>query len=277
MTTPEIIAAALKEDLGNGDHTSLSCIPSDAQGAAKLLVKEAGVLAGIEEAEEVFRQLDPSIEFKALMKDGQDISVGDIAFTVHGASRSLLSAERLALNIMQRMSGIATTTKMYVDACKGTSAQVLDTRKTTPLLRGLEKKAVLLGGGKNHRFGLYDMIMIKDNHIDFAGGIQQALKKTWEYLQELENPLRVEIEARDLDEVRTILSVGLCDRIMLDNFNYADTRAAVNMIDGALETESSGGITLDTIAQYAACGVDFISVGALTHQLKSLDLSLKAL
>ncbi len=277
MTTPEIIAAALKEDLGNGDHTSLSCIPSDAQGAAKLLVKEAGVLAGMEEAEEVFRQLDPNIEFKALMTDGQEISIGDIAFTVHGSSRSLLAAERLALNIMQRMSGIATTTKMYVDACKGTSTQVLDTRKTTPLLRGLEKKAVLLGGGQNHRIGLYDMIMIKDNHIDFAGGIQQALKKTWEYLQELENPLRVEIEARDLDEVRTILSVGLCDRIMLDNFNYADTREAVKMIDGALETESSGGITLDTIANYAACGVDFISVGALTHQIKSLDLSLKAL
>ncbi len=276
MTLENIISAALNEDLREGDHSANACIPESATGKARLLVKENGVLAGVRVAQEVFRQLDPSLTFSQQINDGDKVSVGDIAFIVEGKSKSILSAERLALNLMQRMSGVATTTAQYVAACEGTHAKVLDTRKTTPNLRSLEKEAVKLGGGVNHRFGLYDMIMLKDNHIDFVGGIKNALEQTQDYLKSNQLDLKVEIETRDLDEVEQVLSVGLCDRIMLDNFNYADTKTAVELINQRVETESSGGITLETIRDYALCGVDFISVGALTHSVKSLDLSLKA-
>lgn len=277
MELSQLIKYALEEDIRDGDHSSLACIPANATGKSKLLVKDEGVIAGIEVAKEVFRQVDPSLKVEQLIQDGEKVIHGDIAFYIEGSSRSLLGAERLALNLMQRMSGIATTTAQYVAKCAGTHTKILDTRKTTPNLRLLEKQAVAMGGGVNHRFGLYDMIMIKDNHIDFAGGIRQALEKTKSYLSSQGKILRVEIEARNLDEVDEILSVGLCDRIMLDNFNYADTKTAVNLINGKYETESSGGITLETVGEYAKCGVDFISVGALTHSVKSLDLSLKAL
>ena len=277
MELSQLIKYALEEDIRDGDHSSLACIPANATGKSKLLVKDEGVIAGIEVAKEVFRQVDPSLKVEQLIQDSEKVISGDIAFYIEGSSRSLLGAERLALNLMQRMSGIATTTAQYVAKCAGTHTKILDTRKTTPNLRLLEKQAVAMGGGVNHRFGLYDMIMIKDNHIDFAGGIRQALEKTKSYLSSQGKILRVEIEARNLDEVDEILSVGLCDRIMLDNFNYTDTKTAVKLINGKYETESSGGITLETVGEYAKCGVDFISVGALTHSVKSLDLSLKAL
>lgn len=276
MTLENIISAALTEDLREGDHSANACIPESATGKARLLVKENGVLAGVRVAREVFRQLDSSLTFSQQINDGEKVNVGDIAFVIEGKSKSILSAERLALNLMQRMSGVATTTAQYVAACEGTQAKVLDTRKTTPNLRSLEKEAVKLGGGVNHRFGLYDMIMLKDNHIDFAGGIKNALEQTQDYLKRNQLDLKVEIETRDLNEVEQVLSVGLCDRIMLDNFNYADTKTAVALINQRIETESSGGITLETIREYALCGVDYISVGALTHSVKSLDLSLKA-
>jgi len=271
------IKNAIAEDIGDGDHSSLSCIPSTENGKAQLLIKQDGILAGIEIAKRVFSLIDPELKIEQFLFDGNDIRKGDKAFIVEGKVHSILQAERLVLNIMQRMSGIATTTKTYVDKLIGTKAKVLDTRKTTPGLRYIEKLAVRIGGGENHRMGLYDMIMLKDNHIDFAGGIEPAINKAREYLKNNNKDIKIEIEARNLNEVKEILNIGGVDRIMLDNFNYDDTRKAVDLIDGKFETESSGGITLDTIRNYAICGVDYISVGALTHQIKSLDMSLKAI
>lgn len=271
------IANALHEDVRDGDHSSLSCIPDTAKGKARLLVKEDGVIAGAALAEIIFKQVDPRIEVEMLKKDGDQVYYGDEVFYVEGPSQSLLTAERLVLNCMQRMSAIATKTRQYADLISEYHTQVLDTRKTTPGLRALEKWAVRIGGGSNHRFGLYDMIMLKDNHIDFAGGIASAIAKTQDYLKETKRDLKIEVEARDLDEVQQILEVGGIDRIMLDNFNFDDTRKAVAQIAGRFETESSGGITEETIADYAACGVDYISVGAITHSVHSMDLSLKAM
>lgn len=271
------IKNAINEDIGDGDHTSLSCIPATAKGKAQLLIKQDGVLAGIEIAKKIFTSIDPELKIEQFLFDGNEIHRGDRALIVEGKIQSILLAERLVLNIMQRMSGIATTTKTYVDKLIGTKARVLDTRKTTPGLRFLEKLAVKIGGGENHRMGLYDMIMLKDNHIDFAGGIETAIRKAREYLKKNDKDIKIEIEARNLNEVKEILRVGGIDRIMLDNFSYDDTREAVHLIDEKYEIESSGGITLETIRNYAICGVDFISVGALTHQIKSLDMSLKAI
>lgn len=272
-----LIAQALAEDLGDGDHSALACIPADAMGSAKLLVKEPGILAGVELAERIFKAVDPRFELEVFLKDGATIAYGEVAFVVRGPSQKLLSAERLVLNFMQRLSGVATQTNQYVRAIEGTNAKVLDTRKTTPGLRYLEKWAVTMGGGYNHRIGLFDMIMLKDNHIDFAGGIAQAIDKTKDYLKRTGRDLKIEVETRNLDEVRQVLSIGGIHRIMLDNFTTAQTREAVALIDGKFEIESSGGITLESIRSYAECGVDYISVGALTHSVKSLDLSLKAL
>ena len=272
----QFIDAALAEDNGDGDHTSLACIPSAAKGKAKLLVKENGILAGVELALQIFKTVDPGLKIKTFIKDGSPINVGDIVLTVEGRSQSILLAERLVLNCMQRMSGIATKTNHLVQLCKGTKTKVIDTRKTTPTIRGLEKWAVVLGGGANHRIGLYDMILIKDNHIDYAGGIKQAIEAANDYLKAKKKKLKIEVEARNLDEVKQILAVGKVHRIMLDNFSYADIKKAVALIGGKYETEASGGITEKNIAHYAKCGVDFISVGALTHHIKSLDLSLKA-
>jgi len=273
----EFIEIALKEDVGNGDHTSMACIPNDSNGKAKLLVKEKGILAGMEIAEAIFKKVDSSIIFKPFLKDGEPINKGDIAFEVYGNSISLLTSERLVLNCMQRMSGIASKTNYYMSLIKGTKAKILDTRKTTPGIRILEKLAVKIGGGTNHRFGLYDMMMIKDNHIDFAGGISNAIKNANTYQQKKELNIPIEIEARNLSEVEEILSNGGIHRIMLDNFTFDDTKTAVELIDKRYETESSGGITEKTIREYALCGVDYISVGALTHSVNSLDLSLKAI
>ncbi|MDY0341942.1 MAG: carboxylating nicotinate-nucleotide diphosphorylase [Lentimicrobium sp.] len=276
LTLDQIIELALAEDIGAGDYTSLSTIPAQAKGKARLLVKEAGVLSGIEVAAKVFEHVDPAIKFHPQLKDGDKIKPGDVAFTVEGPSASLLQAERLALNFMQLMSGIATYTAQYVDALKGLKTKVIDTRKTTPLLRALEKLAVIHGGGANHRKGLYDMILIKDNHVDFAGGIRQAIEGANSYLKDHALSLPIEIEVRNPNELEQVLSVGSVTRIMLDNFSPADLKLAVNRIGGQFETEASGGITLGTIRSYAETGVDFISVGALTHQIKSIDLSLKA-
>jgi nicotinate-nucleotide pyrophosphorylase (carboxylating) len=273
----QFIKTALAEDLGDGDHTSLACIPMNAKGKAQLLVKENGILAGAELALEIFKTVDSSLKVKMLKKDGSKIEIGDIVLTVEGKSQSILLAERLVLNCMQRMSGIATKTNKLVKLCKGTKTKVIDTRKTTPNLRGLEKWAVVLGGGANHRIGLYDMVLIKDNHIDYAGGIKQAIDAANQYLRSKRKKLKIEIEARNLNEVKQILAIGTIHRIMLDNFSISDIKKAVKLIDGKYETEASGGITEKTIASYAKCGVDFISVGALTHHIKSLDLSLKAL
>ena len=272
----QFITAALAEDKGDGDHTSLACIPASAKGKAQLLVKENGVLAGVELAQEIFKHVDKTLAVKVFMSDGSKIKIGDIVLTVEGKSQSILLAERLVLNCMQRMSGIATKTNNLVELCKGTKTKVIDTRKTTPNLRGLEKWAVVLGGGANHRIGLYDMILIKDNHIDYAGGIKQAINAANKYLKEKKKKLKIEIEARNIDEVKQILETGNVHRIMLDNFSIADIKKAIKLINGKYETEASGGITEQTIASYAKCGVDFISVGALTHNIKSLDLSLKA-
>ncbi len=272
----QFIKQAIVEDIGDGDHTSLSCIPAKAKGKAKLLVKENAVIAGVELAVEIFKQVDKSLKVNVLINDGKKVKVGDIVLTVEGSSQSILLAERLVLNCMQRMSGIATKTNQLVALCKGTKTKVIDTRKTTPNLRGLEKWAVVIGGGANHRIGLYDMILIKDNHIDYAGGIPQAIKAANKYLKSKKKKLKIEIEARNLDEVKQILAIGNVHRVMLDNFNYADIKKAVKLIDGKYETEASGGITEKTIGEYAKCGVDFISVGALTHHIKSIDLSLKA-
>lgn len=272
----EFIRLALLEDVREGDHSSLASIDAGTQGKARLLVKDNGVLCGMEVARAVFHQVDPTLRMENHMEEGAAIQYGDIAFHVYGNAVSILTAERLVLNCMQRMSGIATRTQAYVKAIEGTSAKVIDTRKTTPHLRFLEKYAVTVGGGANHRFGLYDMIMLKDNHIDFCGGITKAIKKVHAYLQEQQLNLRIEVETRNLDHVKEALECGGIHRIMLDNFTPELVREAVILIDKRFETEASGGITLETIRSFAETGVDFISVGALTHSVKSLDLSLKA-
>lgn len=266
----------LAEDTGSGDHSSLACIPHSGTGKARLLIKEEGVLAGIRVARELLSTADNNLKAEFLMEDGNLITPGDIAFFVSGSQLSILRVERLLLNIMQRMSGIATRTREYADRLQGLKTKILDTRKTTPGFRILEKEAVRIGGGVNHRMGLYDMIMLKDNHIDYAGGIEAAIDRTLEYLKKNNIDLKIEIEARNLEDVKRIVAAGGVDRIMLDNFSVEDTARAVQMIAGTYETESSGGITLETIRSYAECGVDFVSVGALTHHIKSLDMSLKA-
>lgn len=268
---------ALQEDVGDGDHSALATIPANKKGKCRLLVKEDGIIAGIEAAKEIFKIIDPKFKFIPLINDGARVKVGDIAFTVEGSSQKLLTAERLVLNVMQRMSGIATKTNYLQELCKGTKTKVIDTRKTTPGFRFFEKWAVVIGGGANHRFGLYDMIMIKDNHIDFAGGIIEALDATHAYLKKNRKKLAIEVETRTINDVKLILNKGGFQRIMLDNYTIADTKKAVALINGKYEVESSGGITEKTIAGYAKCGIDFISVGALTHHVKSMDLSLKAM
>ncbi|OFY54299.1 MAG: nicotinate-nucleotide diphosphorylase (carboxylating), partial [Bacteroidetes bacterium RBG_13_46_8] len=267
------IENALREDIGDGDHTSAACIPADARGKARLLVKEEGVLAGTGIAPLIFQKLDPESSVTLFIKDGSWINPGDIAFVVEGRVLGILQAERTVLNIMQRMSGIATVTRRYADKLIGLKTKVLDTRKTTPGMRMLEKEAVRVGGGVNHRMGLYDMILIKDNHIDFTGGIREAVERIRRYLKDTGRELKIEVEARSLQDVGIILETGGGDRIMLDNFSIGDNRVAVEMIGNSVETESSGGITLETIRNYAECGVDYISVGALTHHIDSLDLS----
>jgi len=271
------IHAAISEDVGDGDHTSLATIPSDTKGKMRLLVKEKGIIAGVEAARQIVKVMDPSIRMKIFIKDGTAVKPGDVAFLLEGKVQVLLKAERLVLNVMQRMSGIATKTRFLQDLCKGTKARVIDTRKTTPGFRFFEKWAVVIGGGANHRYGLYDMILIKDNHVDFAGGIEQAIQSANLYLKKNKKKLAIEIETRSLKEVKQVLALGKVQRIMLDNYSVAETRKAVKLINGQYEVESSGGINEQTIAAYARCGVDFISVGALTHHLSSLDLSLKAL
>jgi len=273
----ELIDLAIAEDIGDGDHTSLSCIPNDEQGKVKLLVKEKGIIAGVELTKEIIKKIDSDMKMEVFIKDGAIIKPGDIAFTISGRVISILQAERLLLNFMQRMSGIATQTAVYADLIKDLPTKVLDTRKTTPGLRHIEKLAVEFGGGTNHRMGLYDMVMLKDNHIDFAGGIKIAIEKVNKYLKEKNKDIKIEVEVRNFDELQQVLETGNVHRIMLDNFTIEDTKKAVNIIGGKYETESSGGITLETLRAYAECGVDFISVGALTHQIKSLDLSLKAI
>ena len=272
----KLIDLAFSEDIGDGDHTTLCCIPEDAMGKSHLLIKENGVLAGVEVAKRVFNRFDPTMQVEVLMQDGTEVRVGDIAMIVTGKVRSLLQTERLMLNIMQRMSGIATQTRKYVKLLEGTNTRVLDTRKTTPGLRMLEKQAVKIGGGTNHRIGLFDMILLKDNHVDFAGGIANAINRCHEYLEKNQLDLKIEIEVRNFDELQQVLDCGGVDRIMLDNFTVADTKKAVDIIAGRYETESSGGITFDTIRSYAEQGVDFVSVGALTHSVKGLDMSFKA-
>ena len=267
---------AFAEDIGDGDHTTLCCIPETAVGKSKLLVKEVGILAGVDIARKVFHKFDPELKMEVFIEDGSVVKPGDVAFTVSGKIRSLLQTERLMLNIMQRMSGIATMTHRYMEQLKGTKTRVLDTRKTTPGMRILEKEAVKIGGGTNHRIGLFDMILLKDNHVDFAGGISQAIERCHQYLEKRNLNLKIEIEVRSIDELQQVLNKGGVDRIMLDNFTPELTRKAVEMIGGRYETESSGGITLETIRNYAECGVDFVSVGALTHSVKGLDLSFKA-
>ena len=272
----QLISLWFAEDIGDGDHTTLSCIPASARGKSRLIIKENGVLAGVSVAREIFLSFDPELKMTVFINDGAEVKVGDIAFEVEGKIQSLLQTERLMLNIMQRMSGIASRTREYVKALEGTKTRVLDTRKTTPGLRLLEKEAVKIGGGVNHRIGLYDMILLKDNHVDFAGGIEKAIHRTKEYLKEKNKSLKIEIEVRNFDEIAQVMAIGGVDRIMLDNFSPENTRKAVEIIDGKYETESSGGITFDTLKEYSACGVDFISVGALTHSVKSLDMSFKA-
>lgn len=271
-----LIDLAFAEDIGDGDHTTLSCIPEDAMGKSKLLIKEPGVLAGVEIAKEIFHRFDPTMQVEVMMEDGSEVKPGDVAMVVTGKVRSLLQTERLMLNVMQRMSGIATMTRRYVKQLEGTHTRVLDTRKTTPGMRMLEKEAVKIGGGVNHRIGLFDMILLKDNHVDFAGGIDKAIHRAKEYCKEKGKDLKIEIEVRNLDELQQVLDLGGVDRIMFDNFTPELTRKAVEMVGGRYETESSGGITFDTLRDYAECGVDFISVGALTHSVKGLDMSFKA-
>ena len=272
----KLIDLAFAEDIGDGDHTTLCCIPEDAMGKSHLLIKEDGILAGVEVAKKVFDRFDNTMKVEVLIGDGAEVKKGDIAMVVTGKVRSLLQTERLTLNIMQRMSGIATMTHKYVEKLKGTKTHVLDTRKTTPGMRMLEKQAVKIGGGMNHRIGLFDMILLKDNHVDFAGGITNAIDRCHAYLKEKNLDLKIELEVRNFDELNQVLTHGGVNRIMLDNFSVADTKKAVELIGGRYETESSGGITFDTIRDYAECGVDFISVGALTHSVKGLDMSFKA-
>lgn len=271
-----LIDLAFSEDIGDGDHTTLCSIPEDAVGKSRLLIKEEGILAGMRIAGEIFHRFDPTLQVEAFMKDGDRVRPGDVPMIVTGKVRSLLQTERLMLNVMQRMSGIATMTAAYVARLEGTKTHVLDTRKTTPGMRMLEKEAVKIGGGVNHRIGLFDMILLKDNHVDFAGGIANALDRCAEYQKEKGLNLKVEIEVRSFDEIRQVMEHGGADRIMFDNFSVEDTRKAVEMIGGRFETESSGGITFDTLRDYAECGVDYISVGALTHSVKGLDMSFKA-
>ncbi len=272
----DLIQLAFAEDIGEGDHTTLCSIPEDEKGQSRLMIKEEGILAGVDVAIEVFHRFDTDLRVDVFIPDGTPVRPGDVAFVVTGKVQSILQTERLVLNIMQRMSGIATITGKYVKLLEGTSAIVLDTRKTTPGMRMLEKQAVKIGGGVNHRIGLFDMILLKDNHVDFAGGIEKAIRGAQRYLKEKNKELKIEIEVRNLEELDEALRVGGVDRIMLDNFTTAMTREAVKMVDGRVELESSGGITIDTIREYAETGVDYISVGALTHSVKSLDMSLKA-
>lgn len=272
----ELITLAIREDIGDGDHTSLSTIPADARGKMRLLVKQEGIIAGIEVAVEVFRRLDPTIEIDLLVSDGDRVKVGDVAFYVEGRIQTLLQAERIVLNIMQRMSGVATQTAVYAKILEGTNCKVLDTRKTTPGMRVLDKMAVKIGGGENHRIGLFDMVLLKDNHIDFAGGIVPAINAVRKYLAEKGKNIPVECEVRSLSDIDLVFEAGGVDRIMFDNFTSEQTKLAVEKVAGRCSTESSGGITLETMRAYAEAGVDYISVGALTHQIKSLDLSLKA-
>lgn len=271
-----LIDLAFAEDIGDGDHTTLCCIPEDAMGKSRLLIKEEGVLAGVELAKRVFKRFDKSLQVEVLIQDGAHVRPGDVAFVVTGKVRSLLQTERLMLNIMQRMSGIATMTHKYMEAIKGTGARVLDTRKTTPGMRIIEKQAVKIGGGTNHRIGLFDMILLKDNHVDFAGGISNALDRCRQYLKDNGKDLKIEIEVRSMEELKEVLAHGGVDRIMLDNFSVEETGEAVRLVNHKYEVESSGGITIDTIRAYAEQGVDFISVGALTHSVKGLDMSFKA-
>lgn len=272
----ELLDLAFAEDVGDGDHTTLSTIPADAMGRSRLIIKEDGILAGVEIAEKVLHKVDPSIKMNVMIGDGAEVKKGDIAFIAEGPVRALLIAERTMLNIMQRMSGVATMTRRYQDELKGLHTKVLDTRKTTPGMRMLEKEAVKLGGGTNHRIGLFDMILIKDNHIDFAGGIEKAIQRADEYCKKNGKNLKVEVEVRSLDDIRRVLAHGGVDRIMFDNFTPELTKEAVKLVDGKVETESSGGITLENLRQYGEAGVDFISVGALTHSVKGLDMSFKA-
>ena len=272
-----LINLAFAEDVGEGDHTTLCSIPESAIGQAKLIIKETGILAGVEVGVKVFHKLDPQLKIDVLIKDGSKVAPGDVVFTVEGKVQSILQAERTVLNIMQRMSGIATTTCKYVSLIAGTGAKVLDTRKTTPGMRLLEKQAVKMGGGENHRIGLFDMILLKDNHIDFAGGIENAIMGAKKYLKEKDKSLKIEVEVRDMDELNEVLRVGGVDRVMLDNFTPENTRKAVKHVNGRIELESSGGITIETIRSYAETGVDYISVGALTHSVKGLDMSLLAI
>jgi len=272
----DLIKLAFAEDIGDGDHTTLCCIPETAMGKSQLIIKENGILAGVDMAKRIFHDFDPELRINVFINDGAEVKKGDIAFKVEGKVRSLLQTERLVLNVMQRMSGIATTTHKYVKRLEGTHTHVLDTRKTTPGMRIMEKEAVKIGGGVNHRIGLFDMILLKDNHVDFAGGINQAITRAHDYLKEKGKNLKIEIEVRNLDELQQVLNLGGVDRIMLDNFNIENTKKAVQMVNGRYEIESSGGITYETLRDYAECGVDFISVGALTHSVKSLDMSLKA-
>ncbi len=270
------IINSLQEDVGDGDHTSLATIPAGTTGKAHLLVKDEGILAGVELALEIFSTVDPELKVTTYLKDGDAVKLKDVALAVEGSVHSILIAERLVLNCMQRMSGIATVTRQIVDMLAGTNTKVLDTRKTTPGLRYLEKWAVRIGGGVNHRFGLYDMILIKDNHVDYSGGIRRAIENTHEYVKTLNKKLAIEIEVRNFDELEQVLQTGGVDRILLDNFNFADLKTAVNMVEGRYITEASGGITVENAREYANCGVDYISIGALTHSVKCLDLSLKA-
>ena len=272
-----IIKNGIREDIGEGDHSSLACIPSDAKGKAKLLVKEKGIIAGVKFAKMIFEEVDPELKVETFIDDGTLVDEGDIVFFVTGSSQSILKAERLVLNAMQRMSAIATKTRKFVDLLKGTKTRILDTRKTTPGVRAIEKWAVTIGGGVNHRFALYDMIMLKDNHIDFAGGVDKAIKMTKDYLKDNNLDLKIIVEARNMDEIKLILDHQGIHRILIDNFNYADTEKAVQLIAGQCQTESSGGITLKTARKYAECGVDYISSGALTHSVYNMDLSLKAI
>ena len=271
-----IISNAIREDVGDGDHSSLACIPKETQGNAKLLVKDEGIIAGVALAKQIFNYVDTDLKVETLIKDGTKVAYGDIVFYVSGSSLSILKSERLVLNCMQRMSAIATKTYSFSELLKGTKTKILDTRKTTPGIRALDKWAVKIGGGENHRFALYDMIMLKDNHIDFAGGVVKAITKTHQYLKDNNLDLKIIVEARSLTEIEEILKIGGIHRILIDNFNYEDTRKAVKLIGNQCQTESSGGITLDTAKKYADCGVDYISSGALTHSVYNMDLSLKA-
>ena len=272
----QLIALSFAEDIGDGDHTTLSCIPATAMGKSRLIIKEEGIIAGVEMAREIFHRFDPEMKMEVYINDGAHVKPGDVAFVVEGKVQSLVQTERLMLNVMQRMSGIATITNEYVKLLEGTKCRVLDTRKTTPGMRIMEKDAVRIGGGCNHRIGLFDMILLKDNHIDFAGGIPQAVTRAQEYCKAKGKNLKIEVEVRNFDELDQVLALEGVDRVMLDNFSVENTRKAVEIVNGRLEVESSGGITFDTIRSYAECGVDYVSVGALTHSVKSLDMSFKA-